>query len=194
MERAQLKSLAKQQIKGNVGTMFLISIVTALVAGLANLVPVVGSIASVVILAPAFSLAVVAIYLNMTNGQKAQVGDLFSRFNDFWAAFKVNFLVGFFTALWSMLFVIPGIVKAYSYSQAMFILAENPNIGALEAINRSKAMMNGHKMDLFILELSFIGWHILGGLTFGIAYIWIIPYISAAKANFYNSIKNPVEA
>ena len=194
MERAQLKSLAKQQIKGNVGTMFLISIVTALVAGLANLVPVVGSIASVVILAPAFSLAVVAIYLNMTNGQKAQVGDLFSRFNDFWAAFKVNFLVGFFTALWSMLFVIPGIVKAYSYSQAMFILAENPNIGALDAINRSKAMMNGHKMDLFILELSFIGWHILGGLTFGIAYIWIIPYISAAKANFYNSIKNPVEA
>ena len=66
-------------------------------------------------------------------------------------------------------------------------------MGALEAINRSKAMMNGHKMDLFVLQLSFIGWHLLGAFTFGIAYVWITPYISATTANFYNSIKNQPE-
>lgn len=193
MDRVTLKTMAKQQIKGNVGTMFLIYIIMALIAGLANGVPVVGSIASVLVLTPAFSLAIVAMYLNMTNGQAPQIADLFSRFNEFWGAFKVSFLVALFTSLWSLLFVIPGFVKMYAYSQAMYILAENPDIGALEAINRSKAMMDGKKMDLFVLDLSFIGWHILGGITFGIAYIWILPYISAAKANFYNSIKNPVE-
>lgn len=193
MERAALKSMAKQQIKGNVGTMFLISIIIALIAGLANIVPVVGSVASILVLTPAFSLAVVCIYLNMTNGQAPQISDLFSKFNYFWASFKVSFLVGLFTGLWSMLFVIPGIIKSFSYSQAMYILAENPDIGALEAISRSKAMMKGHKMELFVLSLSFIGWHLLGAVTFGIAYIWIIPYMSATCANFYNNIKNSAE-
>lgn len=192
MDRATLKAAAKQQIKGNIGKLFVITLLIALLAGAINAVPVVGSIASVFVVTPAFSLAVVLIYLNMTAGCNPEISDLFSQFNRFWDAFKVTFLVGLFTSLWSMLFVIPGIIKAYSYSQAMYIMAENPGMGALEAIDRSKAMMNGHKMEYFVLQLSFIGWHLLGGITLGIAYIWIIPYISATAANFYNSLKGAV--
>ena len=72
---------------------------------------------------------------------------------------------------------------------ADYILAENPGMAALEAIDRSKAMMDGHKADLFVLMLSFIGWTLLGAITFGIAYIWIVPYMSATYVNFYNTIK-----
>lgn len=191
MNRAELKSLAKQQIKGNIGTLFLVTLVVALVSYALNLIPVAGSIASL-LLAPALSLAVVAIYLGLAEGKKPSVGDVFSKFDQFWPAFKVNFLVGLFTALWALLFYIPGIVKAYSYSQAYYILAENPGIGAREAITRSRAMMNGHKMELFVLDLSFIGWYLLCCITFGIALIWVAPYIQATKTNFYNKIKGGV--
>lgn len=193
MDRVALKDQAKQQIKGNIGVLFVITLIVAAVSGLANLIPVVGTVAMVFVITPAFSIATVIIYLKLTQGVKPEIAELFAHFNKFWGAFKVTFFVGLFAGLWSLLFIIPGIVKAFSYSMAMYILAENPEIGALEAINRSKAMMNGHKMELFVLELSFIGWHLLGAITFGIAYVWVIPYISATTANFYNSIKNQPE-
>ena len=189
MERAQLKAMAKSQIKGNIGILFLISLVAALVSGIANVIPVVGSVAMTFVITPAFTIATIIIYLNMTAGVKPTVSELFNHFNKFWAAFKVTFFQGLFIALWSMLLWIPGIVKSYSYAMAMYIQAENPEMGSLEAITRSKQMMQGHKMELFVLDLSFIGWYLLCGLTFGIAAIWVIPYISATKANFYNSIK-----
>jgi len=149
----------------------------------------VGSVACAVVLTPVFTLALVKIFLGMTYGEAPEIAKLFADFNKFWSAFKVTFLVGLFVSLWSLLFVIPGIVKALSYSQAMYILAENPDIGAREAINRSKAMMEGHKMELFVLGLSFIGWHLLGAVTIGIAYIYVLPYMNATMANFYNRVK-----
>ena len=188
MDRVELKNLAKEQIKGNIGTLFLVSLVVALINGALGLIPTVGSVASAV-LSPMFTLAVTIIYLNLTNGKKPEVGDLFTQFNQIWPAFKVNFLVGLFTALWTMLLVIPGIVKGISYSQAMYILAENPEIGALEAINRSKAMMEGHKMEYFVLGLSFFGWMLLVAITFGIAGIWVLPYMNTTMTNFYNKVK-----
>ena len=191
MNRAEIKSLAKQQIKGKIGTLFLVALVVSLISGALNLIPTVGSIASALI-APTFTLATVAIYLKLANGESIAVGDVFSKFDQFWPAFKVNFLVGLFTTLWSLLFVIPGIIKGFSYAMANFILAENPGIGAREAINRSKAMMDGHKMELFVLNLSFIGWYLLCGITFGIAAIWVIPYVNATTTNFYNKIKSGV--
>lgn len=193
MNRAELKNLAKSQIKGNIGILFLITLVMGLVCGLANIIPVVGSLAVAIVLTPAFTLAIYKIYLRLTEGKKPELGDLFAEISNFWVSFKVTFLTGLFVALWSLLFYIPGIIKGLSYSQAMYILAENPGIGAREAIDRSKAMMEGHKMELFVLILSFIGWFLLGAITFGIAYIYIIPYMTATLTNFYNSIK-PVEA
>ena len=80
--------------------------------------------------------------------------------------------------------------ERYSYSMAMYIWSENKEMGALEAISKSKEIMDGHKMDLFVLYLSFIGWILLGCITFGIAYIYVIPYMDATLANFYRAI-NP---
>ena len=194
--RAELKAMAKEQIKGNIGMLFLITVIIAVISSLAtailSLVPVVGSLAAVVIVTPAFAISILRIYLNLIKGKKPEVADSFSGFNDFFSAFKVTLLVGVFTFLWSLLFYIPGIIKGISYSQAMYIVAENPGMGAREAINRSKAMMHGHKMDYFVLGLSFIGWALLGTITFGIAFIWVVPYMMATQANFYNELK-PVE-
>lgn len=187
--RQQIKSTAKQQIKGKIGILFLITIIVSLCSSLANVIPGVGSIVSAVVLAPAFSLALARIYLGITKGNTPVVKDAFDGFNDFWSAFKTSFLVSIFTFLWSLLFVIPGIIKGISYSQAMFIVAENPGIGAREAINRSKAMMEGHKMDYFVLSLSFIGWMFLGCFTFGLLYIWLIPYMYTSFAHFYNNLQ-----
>lgn len=96
------------------------------------------------------------------------------------------------TFLWGLLFLIPGIIKNYSYSMAFFIykdhIQSNPDISFLDCITESRKLMNGHKMDLFLLQLSFIGWYLLGLITFGIGLIWVIPYKDAANANFYRHL------
>lgn len=193
MNRIELKSMAKQQINGKIGILFVVSLIIALITGVASFVlsfiPFVGNLVNSIIIAPAFALSLIRVYLNVTAGVKPTAGDAFCGFDDFWSAFKVNFLVGLFTFLWSLLFIIPGIVKYYSYSMSMYILAENKGKPALECINESKAMTNGHKADLFVLGLSFIGWALLGAITFGIAYIWILPYMNATYANAYHSLK-----
>ena len=187
MNRAELKAAAKAQIKGHIGILFLISLVVALIGSLLNAIPAIGSIASMLI-TPALSLSVVRIYLNLTKGASPKVADSFGAVGDFWCAFKVNFFVGLFTSLWSLLFFIPGIIKGISYSMAPYILAENEGKPALECINESKAMTEGHKMELFVLELSFIGWHLLALVTFGLSYIYVTPYLSTTRAGFYRSI------
>ena len=151
-----------------------------------------GSLVASIIITPAFSLRLIRVYLNVIKGNHPKAGDSFCGFDDFWSAFKVTFLVGLFTFLWSLLFVIPGIIKSFSYSMSTYILAENKGKPALECINESKAMTNGHKMDLFVLGLSFIGWGFLCVITLGIASIWVIPYMQATYTNAYNSLK-PVE-
>ena len=189
MTRQELKANAKAQIKGNIGILFVISLIVAAVMGLASLIPVVGSLAAALVITPAFTIATIIIYLKLVAGNKPEIAELFNHFNKFWGAFKVNFFVTLFTMLWSLLLYIPGIIKGLSYSMAMYILAENPEMPALEAIKKSQEMMNGHKMDLFVLYLSFIGWGLLVGITFGIAAIWVVPYMQATLANFYLSIK-----
>lgn len=193
MDRATLKSQAKAAIKGKIGILFVITLVIAVVSGIASallsMIPVVGPLAAAVIVTPAFALSLMRIYLSLVQGNKPEVKDAFSGFDDFWSAFKVTFLVALYTFLWSLLFYIPGIVKGISYSMSMYVLAENKGKPALECIEESKKMTNGHKMELFILGLSFIGWALLGSITFGIAYIWVIPYMQATFTNAYNSLK-----
>ena len=193
MNRMELKANAKAQIKGKIGILFVISLVIAILSGIAGailgFIPFVGPLASVIIVTPAFALSIYRVYLGVAAGGTPEVSDAFCGFDDFWSAFKVNFLVGLFTFLWSLLFVIPGIVKGLSYSMSMYILAENKGKSALECIHESQQMTYGHKADLFVLSLSFIGWYLLGSVTFGLAYIWVAPYMQATFANAYNSLK-----
>jgi len=116
------------------------------------------------------------------------VKDLFSQFHRFGQGFLQAFLRSLFTALWSLLFIIPGIMKAYSYAMTPFIMAERPELTAKEAITISKEMMDGHKWDLFVLDLSFIGWDLLCVLTCGIGHLFLNPYTNTAHAVFYRTL------
>lgn len=190
IDRIALKDMAKEQIRDNVGILFVILLIALGISTVAALIPVFGWFASGWIAEPAFALSLVMIYLDLAKGTKPEISRVFDGFYDLWSSIKVSFFVGIFTFLWSLLLIVPGIIKAYSYSMAYYILAENKGMPALEAIRRSQEMMEGHKMDLFVLSLSFIGWNLLGMITFGIAYIWVAPYMIATVTNFYNAIKN----
>lgn len=91
--------------------------------------------------------------------------------------------------LWSLLFIIPGVVKAYSYKMVPYLLAENPNMGADNAITLSRKMMDGHKFNTFVLELSFIGWYLLGALALGIGIFFVNPYFYATEAQLYIALR-----
>lgn len=121
--------------------------------------------------------------------QPVQLGDMFRGFqDDFGGTFLIGLMTSLFTFLWSLLFVIPGIIAAYRYSMATYIMAENPTIAPTEAIERSKALMDGRKGDLFCLDLSFFGWALLTVLTAGIGALWLTPYMAVSRAAFYRSL------
>lgn len=108
--------------------------------------------------------------------------------NDYKRCFSVGGWVALYTFLWSLLFIIPGIIKGLSYSMAPFIAKENPNLTAEEAIQASMKIMDGNKMKLFLLFLGFIGWILLGMITFGIAFLFVTPYMQLAEAAFYEDL------
>lgn len=110
-------------------------------------------------------------------------------FSNYWHKVWTMLLMAILTGLWTLLFIIPGIIKAFSYAMTPFIVEENPELTANEAIHRSRMMMRGHKFDLFWLWLSFIGWGILCMLTAGIGFIWLVPYMETSQAAFYEEVK-----
>lgn len=142
------------------------------------------------VLGSAVQLGYARFNLNLVDGRPAQLSDLFSCLNQLGGALVLRLLTGLFVALWSLLLVIPGIIAAYRYSAAPYIMAEDPGCGAMEALNRSKALMDGHKMDLFLLDLSFIGWHLLNVFTLGLGSLLLTPYTNAARAVFFRSLQN----
>lgn len=161
------------------------------------------------------AIGLVSIMLSITrrqNGKLAQVFDGFSRFGVSIAAF---FLTGLFTLLWALLLVVPGIIAAYSYAMTYYILIDNPTMGALEAIKKSKAMMRGNKWKYACLSFRFIGWGLLAAVPLSIGLIgyvwalfegkawapltlipamigllWLVPYMMVSNARFYEEIKS----
>ena len=99
-------------------------------------------------------------------------------------------LVYLYTILWTLLFIVPGIIKGLAYSLTPFIVKDNPQLSPNQAINLSMKMMKGHKFDLFYLYLSFIGWILLAMLTLGVGLLWVIPYMQTSMAAFYLDVKN----
>lgn len=129
--------------------------------------------------------------LDLVDGEKTQLGTLFAYASQWKTMVIANLLMTLYTVLWMLLFIIPGIIAAYRYSMTYYILAENPELSASEAIERSTELMNGNKWRLFCLSFSFIGWNILCTLTFGIGSFWLNPYKQAATAAFYRDITMP---
>ena len=126
--------------------------------------------------------------LKQYNHANFELHDLFSRFDRFGQGFAQKFLRGLYTILWSFLFIIPGIVKSYAYAMTPFIMAENPEMSASEAITASKELMDGHKGELFTLDLTFIGWGLLAALTLNLGHLALNPYRNAAYAAFYKDL------
>lgn len=127
-------------------------------------------------------------------GRSAGVGRIFYGFSNgrYWNIVKTMFFMDLFIALWSLLLIIPGIIKSYEYYMVSYILSENPDMPYKEALAMSKEMMNGHKLDTFILELSFLGWMLLGAILCGIGIFFVIPYIQATIAELYAVLRSNI--
>ena len=187
-ENSELRSLSRDQLRGKWSLPIGLCFVTYLIIGAPGSVPFIGSIASLILSGPML-LGLMIFFLKLTRNQEISFSMGFSGFNYFGKAAGIYLLAALFTFLWALLLIIPGIIKALSYSQALYILADNPDTGFLEAINKSKSMMDGAKGKLFLLGLSFIGWAILSVLSCGIGFLWLIPYMQTSFANFYEDLK-----
>ncbi len=122
-----------------------------------------------------------------------KMDSMFAGFKDYGRVLSTGLLMTIYVTLWTLLLIIPGIIKYISYSQVYFIMKDNPEIKNNEAIELSMAMMDGHKMELFLLSLSFIGWILFGIITFGFGLLWIVPYMCTTMAHFYEYVKDDYE-
>lgn len=187
---SELLQEAKESLSGRwglaIGGFLLGGIVTAVTQN----VPVIGIIGSLIITGP-MMLGMARFAQSYSRKDKEpEIEQIFSGFNNFGPALGAYLLMVLYVFLWTLLLIIPGIIAALSYSQIFFILLDEPNLSATEALNKSKQMMDGHKMKLFLLGFNFIGWALLCILTLGIGFLWLIPFIRVSYANFYNEISD----
>ena len=124
--------------------------------------------------------------LNVIRMRPAGIGNLFDGFTIFLRALVLRILMGIFIFLWSLLFIIPGIIAAYRYRMATYLLIDHPEMSPLDCIRASKEMMRGHKGELFVLDLSFIGWAILCIIPF--VAVWVSPYMEVTYCNYYQAL------
>lgn len=148
-------------------------------------------VAILVIYPMTFSL--VMLFLGFVRGeQQLHVGAIFGGFKKeyYGKSIGMYLLIAIFTILWTLLLIVPGIIKSLSYALAPYILAENPELTANEAINRSMVMMKGHKLDLFLMVLGYAGFALLSVLALGIPMLWLNPYYQAVFVKFYAEVKS----
>ncbi|MDD4343140.1 MAG: DUF975 family protein [Eubacteriales bacterium] len=132
-----------------------------------------------------------AFFLNLMRRNNPEVKDVISGFSNFFKYFLADLVMFIFIVLWALLLIIPGIIAAYRYSMTWYILNDNPEMSFMDGIQRSKELMDGNKMALFSLQISFFGWFLLAILTMGIGFIPLYAYYTGAKTAFYEElIKN----
>jgi integral membrane protein len=131
------------------------------------------------------------LFLGAVRGGEATAKDMFEGYNKelFSRVLTTTLLYYVYVFLWSLLLLIPGCIKSYSYAMTPYILKDNPEMKNNAAIEESMRMMDGHKLELFLLDLSFIGWAILSILTCCIGFLWLVPYMNMARVNFYEDLK-----
>lgn len=183
MTRAQMKQEAKASLSGNWGTAIGVYLIAMIISGILATTGIGAFLTGLI------TFGLCSAFLSVVRTNSMKIENLFDCTKNFGTVLVAGILQTVYLCLWSFLFVIPGLVKAYSYSMMNFILIDNPNMGANDAITESRKMMDGHKLDLFILDLSFIGWYILSSFTFGILLLYVEPYHQAARAKFYEELK-----
>jgi uncharacterized membrane protein len=183
--KLQAKSSFKAQYGISVGAyiliMFLIGAASGITFGIGTL-----------FLAPPLIVGYASFAVRVYRGEKGDIGEMFSAgFNDYGRNLGGVLWMWLFTWLWSLLFIIPGIIKFFSYFMTPYILADSKKVSATEALKLSMRMTKGYKGKIFVMYLSFIGWAILSGLTFGILQlVYVGPYMQTSLAGIYAELKN----
>jgi uncharacterized membrane protein len=186
MDALQIKTEARRLMSEQMGILILTFFIYSLIFYVAGSMAALGA---VLIYGP-ISYGAAFVALKVLDSEKIEPGMLFKGFESFANTFSAGILIVIYTFLWSLLLIIPGIIAAFSYSMTFYIMRENPEMSASQAIEASKKMMYGHKWRLFDLYFSFLGWILLCMLSFGIASIYVTPYMSVATAVFYADLKH----
>lgn len=199
MNRSEIKEKAKGMIKGNLWyiwkmylVVFAVAFVIGLVEGLFAEVPVISFLVALASMVVSAALSVGAIYyiVKFVRNEKIEINDFFEFAKKHWViSLLTTLLAGLFILGGTILLVIPGIVVSIGLSFVSYVVVDNPELSAMEIIKKSWNLTNGHKVDVFVFGLSFIGWIILSPLTLGLLYIWLIPYMLVATALFYEELK-----
>jgi len=179
------RQAAWKKLSGKWGNAILAVLVAGLITGGLSATGV-----GAIIVSGPLALGLACFFLAVSRSSDPKLETIFSGFNlSFVSSLLAQILIAIFTFLWSLLFIIPGIIKAISYSMTFYVIADNPEMSATEAVKESRKIMHGNKWRFFCLQFSFIGWILLSVLTCGILMLWIAPYMQAANAEFYESIK-----
>lgn len=196
MNRVEIKNFAKEKLSGNLGSIWKIliialgiSLATGIVFGiLFNKMDADFLDSLLGILMMPLGIGTTAFFVSLIENENFEAKDLFKYYHDFVKVIGVTILMGLIVMLGYICFIIPGIILTLSYSLVPIILIKKPELGIVETLKYSREKMQGHKLDAFVLGLSFIGWAILGTLTFGILYIWLYPYMQLTFTKFYLNI------
>ena len=194
MTRSEWKAAARARLGGSIfrdswllAVVFCL-IVSAIVGAAGSLLPGIGAL---VVTGPMFYAQKRAFLAQARSGGSVELNDIFRGFqDDFGGTLLIGLLSWLFITLWGLLLVIPGIVKAYAYSMAYYIKADHPEYGWRECLDESQRMMQGHKWEKFVLDLSFIGWGIVGSLCLGVGTLWVMAYMAATEAQYYESVRS----
>ena len=187
-ENVVLMQMARESLVGKWGLAIGTFVLYSLIAGSIQSLPIVGVITSLIISGP-FEIGIAFFSLSISRNQDAKLEQIFQGFKNFGTALGAYLLRSLFIFLWTLLLIIPGIIAAISYSMTFYILADDNSIGAMDAIDKSKKMMDGYKWKCFCLGLEFLGWALLCILTLGIGLLWLIPYYHVSMAKFYDDLK-----
>jgi len=185
----ELMAAARQSLAGKWNGAAGVFFVYLLLLIVPQMVPIIGGFAALILAGP-FVVGMMRYVLNVSRGESAQIGDLFSGFNRFGQAFCTYLLVTIYVFLWTLLLIIPGILASLSYAMVWFILQDHPELSANEAIGRSKKIMYGNRWKFFCQSCRFIGWMLLVPFTLGIGYFWLCPYMAVSMAKFYEDIRD----
>ncbi len=184
---SQIRHNAYTQLKGHWLNPVLATLLYAVVVGVASNIPLLNLL---VVLPLEFGFILTFLYFKRDSVNEEDIAaSPFYTFKEYGRYLGGSLLVGVFTFLWTLLLIVPGIIKAYSYILTPYIMHDNPNMPVRECIRLSQKMMDGYKWKLFCLHLSFIGWMILAVLTLCIGFLWLTPYMQLAQTNFYEEIK-----
>ena len=183
-----LMEQARASLQGNWGLAVGSCFVFGAIAMLAAVIPILGNVISFIITG-AMSLGLAIFFLAISRAQEPAFPMIFQGFSRFGTALAAYFFTTLFIILWMLLLIIPGIIASLSYSMTYYILADDPSIGALAAIKRSKEMMKGMKWKFFCLGFRFFGWALVCCLTLGLGFLWLVPYMNCSTAKFYDDVK-----